>query len=79
MEFALNFENPERSPGVYRWVDVGEVPFVRGDLAVRFHVPFAGEEVELFFGEGRVDDSEWDAVERGVPCCEKGVFPSEMR
>ena len=56
-------------------VDVGEVPFVGGELSVRVHVPLAEQEEELLFCEVRIDGGEGDHVERGVPRGEPWVFP----
>jgi hypothetical protein len=75
IEFALNVVGAPDGPGVHGRVDVGKVPFVGGDLAVGMEVPFAGEDVELFFGEFGVDHGEGDAVECHVPGGEEGVFP----
>ena len=44
------------SPGVHRGVDVSKIPLIRGDLAVRLHVPLPSEEVELLLGKRGVDD-----------------------
>ena len=58
-------------------VDIAEIPFISGDLSVRFHVPFPGEEVELLFGESGVDHGQRDAMEGCIPCGEEGIFPPE--
>src|SRR5205823_12778176 len=42
-------------PCVYRWIHVGEIPFVCRDLSVRVHVPLAQEKCELEFGKYRID------------------------
>src|SRR5262249_48516935 len=38
---ALNFIDAPGGPGVHRRIHVTEGPLVRGQLAVRMHVPFA--------------------------------------
>jgi hypothetical protein len=45
----------EDLPCVYWRIDVAEVPLVRWDLAIRLHVPFAREQVELLLGKGRIN------------------------
>src|SRR5215510_9303823 len=50
-----------------RRVDVAEGPFIRRDLSVRMHVPFAEHEDQLFLGKGRIDQSQRNAVECEVP------------
>lgn len=57
------------------WIDVGEVPFVSRDLAVRSHIPLPGQKVELFLRKGGIHHGERDAVECSVPGGEEGIFP----
>src|SRR5206468_2478784 len=42
--FRLDLIHAKRSPCMDRWIDVAEIPLVGGNLAVRVHVPFAGEQ-----------------------------------
>ena len=65
---------PDR-PGVDRRVDVGEVPLVGRELAVRVHVPFPQQHQQLVLGEGRIDRGEGDHVEGRVPGGEPRVLP----
>lgn len=58
-----------------RGVDIAKVPFIGGNLAIRLHVPFPSEQVELLLGKRRVHDSQWNAVESSIPSCKEGVFP----
>ena len=58
-----------------RRVDVGEGPFVGGDLAVWMHVPLAQKEDELFLRERRIDPGEGNHVEGRVPGGVPGVLP----
>ena len=70
----LDLEDAQGGPGVDGRVHVGEVPLVRGDLAVGVHVPLAQHQDELVLGELRVHERQDDAVEREVP---RGV-PREL-
>ena len=72
---AIDLEDPDRGPGVHRWVDVVEVPFVRRERAVGVHVPLAEHEQQLVFRVLRVDVREDDGVEGEVPRGEPGVLP----
>ena len=56
-------------------VDVGEVPFVGGDLTVWMEIPFSGENIELFLCEFRIDHGEGDTVEGSIPSGEERIFP----
>lgn len=67
--------NAPCGPGVNRRVNIGQSPFVGGELTVRVHVPFAEKEPELAFGEDGIDFCEGDHVEGKVPCGEPWIFP----
>ena len=71
----LDFVDTPRGPGVNRRVDVAEGPFVRGQLAVGVHVPFAQKEDELIFGKIRIDECQGNAVKRQVPCRVPRILP----
>ena len=64
-----------RGPRMYRGVHVAQCPFVRGQLTVGMHVPFAQHQHELFLGEDRVHQRQGDTVERKVPGGVPGVLP----
>src|SRR5438105_4075547 len=49
--FLFDFVNAPRGPANHRRIDVAEIPFVGGDLAIRVLVPFAQDDIELAFGE----------------------------
>ena len=72
---AVDLEHPPGRPGVDRRVDVGERPLVGRQLAVRVHVPLAGQHHELLLGELGVDQRERDAVEGEVPGGVPGILP----
>lgn len=76
VQFALDLEDPKGGPGVYRRIDIAEIPFVRRDLAVGFHVPFPRKQIKLLLREGRVDDCQGYTVERGIPSSKERIFPS---
>lgn len=58
-----------------RRIDIGEIPLVGRELAVRVHVPLAQQEQELVFGKLRIHRGEGYHVEGGVPRGEPRVFP----
>ena len=69
--FAIHLEHAPCRPRMNRRVHVAERPFVRGQLTVGMHVPFARQQHELILRELRVHQHERDGVEcqipRGVP------------
>jgi hypothetical protein len=60
---------------VYRWVHVGEVPLVGGELPVGMEVVRTEQQVELLLREEWVDHRERQAVERQIPGRVPGVLP----
>jgi hypothetical protein len=58
-----------------RRIDIGKVPFVGWDLAIRVEIPLAGENVKLLFSEFRVDHRERDTMESSIPSSKEGIFP----
>src|SRR5262249_54387793 len=75
MLLPVDLEHTPGSPGVNRGIDVAECPFVRGHLAVRMHVPFAGQQNQLLFGEGGIQVCQRYAVKCQVPSRIPGVLP----
>ena len=65
----------ERRPGVYRWIDVVEVPFVGRQLTVRVLIPIEQHQAQLLLREFRVDPCQRHRVKRQVPGGEPGVLP----
>src|SRR6266446_10572024 len=63
----FDFINAPGRPSEHRRVDIAKIPLVSGHLAVRMLVPFAHDDVELTFGEMRIDQREGDAVEGEIP------------
>jgi hypothetical protein len=75
MHFAFDVVGSPYGPGVHGRIDIGEIPFVGGDLTVGMEIPFAGEDVELFLCKLNVNHGERDAVERSIPSGEERIFP----
>ena len=73
--FSFDLVNAERRPRDYGRIDVAKIPFVGRDLPVRMLVPFAYDQIELPFGELRIDQGERDAVEGQVPRGVPRVLP----
>src|SRR5207302_631462 len=63
----LDFVDAPRGPADHRRIDVAEIPFVGGDLAIRVLVTFAQDDIELAFGELGIDQRERNAMERKLP------------
>ena len=76
LEFVDNKRSVWNSPRVYGRIDVAKIPLVRRDLAIRLHVPFPSQQVELLLRECRINDSERNAMECSVQSSEEGIFPS---
>ena len=73
---ALHIVDAPHGPGVDRRIQIGELPFVGGDLPIGVLELLEEEHPELVLGVVRVDQAEGHAVERQVPGGEPGVFPS---
>ena len=56
-------------------IDVAEFPLISGQLTARVHIPFAGEQHELFLGEVGIDERQRDAVKCQIPSGIPWVFP----
>src|SRR5207248_11536673 len=67
--------NAPGGPGVDGRIHITKSKFVSRHLAVRVHVPFAQEKIELLLREVRIDFRKWNHVESEVPCREPGIFP----
>ena len=53
--FALDLEDAPGRPRDHRRVNIAEIPFVSGKLAVGMLIPFANYRIKLTFGKMRVD------------------------
>ena len=60
---------------MHRWIDVGELPFIGGNLAIGMHVPLAEHHFELLFAEIRIDQRQSDHMEGEIPgrTCTRGI------
>src|SRR5437867_8166446 len=67
--------NAPGGPGVDGRIHITKSKFVSRHLAVRMHVPFAQEKIELLLREVWIDFRKWNHVECEVPCREPGIFP----
>ncbi len=75
--FALlvDFVDAPRGPRMYRRINVAECPFIRRNLSAGVHVPLSQHQRELFFGEVRIDQCQWNAVKCQVPRGVPGILP----
>src|SRR5271167_656043 len=65
-ESLLRPVQKDGGPGMYRRIDVAEVPLVGGDLTGWMQKELLQHQVELFFREVGVDGGESDGVERQI-------------
>ena len=65
---------PDR-PWMHRWVEVRELPLVRGDLPVRMLELLEQHQPELLLGKVGVDDRDRHRVERQIPRRKPRIFP----
>ena len=75
VQAAVDLKDAMDGPGVDRRVDITEGPFVGRHLAVRVHVPFAQEELQLALGEARIDHRHRDHMESRIPGGIPGILP----
>src|ERR1700736_1473016 len=64
---SLDLINSPGRPRDYGWIDVTEVPFIRRNLPVGMLVPFAGDDIQLRFGEAGIDQGEGNTMKRQIP------------
>jgi hypothetical protein len=64
-----------RCKGLYRRVDVAEIPLIGGDLAGRMEIDLVEQQVELLLGEIHVDEGQSKCMKREVPGSKPRVFP----
>src|SRR5206468_6411554 len=72
---VLNAVEKDRPPGLYRRVDIAEVPLIGRDLSGGMQVDLAEQQVELLFGEIYVDSRQGKRMKREVPGGEPRIFP----
>ena len=64
---ALDLEDTPGRPPDHGWINIAEVPFVGGKLAVWMLIPFAHNDIELAFGKMRIDQGEGNTMKGEVP------------
>src|SRR3984885_6017338 len=80
-DFALAAEcllgpvQENRRPRMHRWIDIAEVPLVRGELAARMEVVHPKHQIELVLGEIDIDCRKGDRMKRQVPGGIPRIFP----
>ena len=65
--FSLDLEDAPGRPPDHGWINIAEVPFVGGKLAVGMLIPFAHDGIELAFGKVRIDQGEGNTMKGEVP------------
>jgi len=65
----------DRRPGLYRRVDIAEVPLIGRDLSGWMQIGLAEQQIELLLGEIDVYARQGYRVERQVSGGEPGIFP----
>ena len=74
-DLLLNLVDLQRGPRMNRWIHIRKIPFVRGDLPVRMHVPLAQHQQQLRLSKLRINERERHRVEGQIPGGEPRVFP----
>src|SRR4029077_16243630 len=67
IDAAIDLEHRERGPCLNRRGYVAEIPFIRRQLTVRMHEPFARQQQQLMLRRRRIDMREYYAMEGKVP------------
>ena len=71
----LRIVEAQSRPGLHGRIDVAEVPFVGGQLAVRVHVPGLAEQDQLMLGVLQIEISQRGQMKGPVPAREPGKLP----
>ena len=72
---AVHVVNPPDRPGVNRRIQVGELPLISRDLAVRMLKLLEQEQPELFLGIARIDQGKGHTLKCQVPRREPRILP----
>src|ERR1700751_5318093 len=81
MEIGLTAERlfhaveKDRRPGLYRRIDIAEVPLISRDLPGRMQVDLSEQQVELLLGEINVDACQGHGVKGQVPSGKPRILP----
>src|SRR5512139_2305884 len=62
-------------PGVHRWIDITEVPFIGWELTGGMQIKLAQYQAYLFLGIVQIDHRQRDGMKSQVPCRKPRVFP----
>ncbi len=60
---------------MHRWIDIAEIPFVCGQLAVGMQIIAAHHEIELLFAELLIHQAQRQNMECKIPGRIPGIFP----
>src|SRR5260370_18112260 len=71
----MDLKNPPRRPSMDRRIQVAKSAFIGRQLAVRMHVPFAGNQQKLPLSKFRIDDRKRQSMKRQVPGGKPRIFP----
>src|SRR5215472_296220 len=74
-ECLLHAVEENRPPGLYRRVDVAEIPLIGRDLTGRVQINLAQKQVELLFGEIDIDRRQRKCMKGKVPGGEPRILP----
>ncbi len=75
LPLLLDLVDAPGGPRMHGRIHIAERPFVGRNLAVRMHVPLAEHQDQLFFGKGRIDQGQRNAVKRQIPGRIPGILP----
>ena len=73
--FAFDLINASGGPGDDWRIDIAEIPFVSGHLAVGMLVPFPHDDIELLLGELGIGQGQGNTVKGQVPRGVPGILP----
>src|SRR5438132_2674956 len=72
---SIHVVNTPNGPGMNRRIQIGELPLVSGNLAVRMLKLFKQQEPQLLLRELRIDQRERHAMKRQIPRGEPRILP----
>ena len=72
---ALDLVNPPDRPGMHRRIEIRELPFVGGDLAVDVLKLLEQEKPKIIRGEAGIDERHGGALKRQVPSGKPRILP----
>src|SRR2546428_10181849 len=72
---SIHVVNTPYCPRMNRWIQIGELPLVSGNLAVRMLKLLKQQEPQLLLRELRIDQRERHAMKRQIPRGEPRILP----